>query len=80
MTFVFLQLGEVLFVDLRLKMMVASVEVKESIKSLELMQDKQHETTALLVNILTVLISIVIIVLYRKCLPCSMVLNALAKN
>ena len=51
-TFVFLQLGEVLFVDLRLKMMVASVEVKESIKSLELMQDKQHETTALLVNIL----------------------------
>ena len=52
MTFVFLQLGEVLFVDLRLKMMVASVEVKESIKSLELMQDKQHETTALLVNIL----------------------------
>ena len=51
MTFVFLQLGEVLFVDLRLKMMVASVEVKESIESLELMQDKQHETTALLVNI-----------------------------
>ena len=51
-TFVFLQLGEVLFVDLRLKMMVASVEVKESIKSLELMQDKQHETTALLVNII----------------------------
>ena len=49
----FLQLGEVLFVDLRLKMMVASVEVKESIKSLELMQDKQHETTALLVNMLT---------------------------
>lgn len=48
--------------DLRLKMMVASVEVKESIKSLELMQDKQHETTALLVNILTFLIIIVIIV------------------
>ena len=48
--------------DLRLKMMVASVEVKESIKSLELMQDKQHETTALLVNILTVLIIVVIIV------------------
>ena len=43
-------------------MMVASVEVKESIKSLELMQDKQHETTALLVNILTFLIIIVIIV------------------
>ena len=61
-SFVFLQLGEVLFVDLRLKMMVASVEVKESIKSLELMQDKQHETTALLVNILTFLIIIVIIV------------------
>ena len=48
--------------DLRLKMMVASVEVKESIKSLELMQDKQHETTALLVNMLTFLIIIVIIV------------------
>ena len=48
--------------DLRLKMMVASVEVKESIKSLELMQDKQHETTALLVNILTFLIIIVITV------------------
>lgn len=48
--------------DLRLKMMVASVEVKESVKSLELMQDKQHETTALLVNILTFLIIIVIIV------------------
>ena len=48
--------------DLRLKMMVASVEVKESIKSLELMQDKQHETTALLVNILTFLIIIVSIV------------------
>ena len=62
MTFVFLQLGEVLFVDLRLKMMVASVEVKESIKSLELMQDKQHETTALLVNILPFFISVVIIV------------------
>lgn len=50
--------------DLRLKMMVASVEVKESIKSLELMQDKQHETTALLVNILPFFfISVVIKVL-----------------
>ena len=47
----FSQLGEILFVDLRLKMTVASVEVKESITSMELMQDKQHETTALLVNI-----------------------------
>lgn len=36
--------------DLVLKMTVASVEVKESIISMELMQDKQHETTALLVN------------------------------
>ena len=36
--------------DLVLKMTVASVEVKESIMSMELMQDKQHETTALLVN------------------------------
>ena len=32
-------------------MIVASVDVKESIMSMELMQDKQHETTALLVNI-----------------------------
>ena len=31
-------------------MTVASVEAKESITSLKLMQDKQHETTALLVN------------------------------
>jgi len=44
------QLGEILFVDLKLKMTVASVEVKESITSMELMQDKQHETTAILVN------------------------------
>ena len=36
--------------DMVLKMTVASVEVKESIISMELMQDKQHETTALLVN------------------------------
>lgn len=36
--------------DLRQKMIVASVDVKESIMSMELMQDKQHETTALLVN------------------------------
>ena len=44
------QLGEILFVDLKLKMAAASVEVKESITSMELMQDKQHETTAILVN------------------------------
>ena len=31
-------------------MIVASVDVKESVMSMELMQDKQHETTALLVN------------------------------
>lgn len=34
-------------------MTVASVEVKESITSMKLMQDKQHETTALLVNNIT---------------------------
>ncbi|XP_068758844.1 uncharacterized protein [Montipora capricornis] len=44
------ELGEILFVDLRLKMTVASAEVKESITSMELMQHKQHETTALLIN------------------------------
>ncbi|XP_074613691.1 uncharacterized protein LOC141873555 isoform X3 [Acropora palmata] len=44
------ELGEILFVDLRLKVTVASVEAKESITSLKLMQDKQHETTALLIN------------------------------
>ena len=33
-------------------MTVASAEVKESITSMELMQHKQHETTALLVNTL----------------------------
>ena len=47
----FFQLGEILFVDLRSKMLLASVDVKESIKSMELMQDKQHETTALLVHV-----------------------------
>ena len=80
MTFVFLQLGEVLFVDLRLKMMVASVEVKESIKSLDLMQDKQHETTALLVNILPLFYQSSHHSVFRKCLPCSMVHNPSAKN
>ena len=44
------QLGELLFVDLKQKMLVASCDVKESIMSMELMQDKQHETTALLVS------------------------------
>ena len=37
--------------DLKQKMIVASCDVKESIMSIELMQDKQHETTALLVII-----------------------------
>ncbi|KAL9959343.1 hypothetical protein ACROYT_G032657 [Oculina patagonica] len=44
------ELGELLFVDLKQKIIVASVDVKESIMSMELMQDKQHETTALLIN------------------------------
>ncbi|RMX41048.1 hypothetical protein pdam_00003288 [Pocillopora damicornis] len=44
------QLGEILFVDLRSKMMLATVEFKEGIQSFELMQDKQHETTSLLIN------------------------------
>ena len=36
--------------DLKQKMLVASCDVKDSIISIELMQDKQHETTALLVS------------------------------
>ena len=36
--------------DLKQKMLVASCDVKDSIMSIELMQDKQHETTALLVS------------------------------
>lgn len=44
------ELGEILFVDLRSKMMLAAVEFKEGIQSFELMQDKQHETTSLLIN------------------------------
>ena len=36
--------------DLRSKMMLAAVEFKEGIQSFELMQDKQHETTSLLVK------------------------------
>ena len=47
----FFQLGELLFVDLKKKMIVASCDVKDSIMSMELMQDKQHETTSLLVII-----------------------------
>ena len=39
-------------------MLVASVDVKESIMSMELMQDKQHETTALLVNDTTVTLTL----------------------
>lgn len=37
--------------DLKKKMIVASCDVKDSIMSMELMQDKQHETTSLLVII-----------------------------
>ena len=44
--------------DLKQKMIVASCDVKESIMSIELMQDKQHETTALLVSTMKCLIYI----------------------
>lgn len=37
--------------DLKKKTIVASCDVKDSIMSMELMQDKQHETTSLLVII-----------------------------
>ena len=44
--------------DLKQKMLVASCDVKDSIISIELMQDKQHETTALLVSTMKCLIYI----------------------
>ena len=47
-------------------MLLASVDVKESIKSMELMQDKQHETTALLVYVNNILLDKLVVVANGK--------------